>query len=97
MKTLFAFSALMLSLSSFACDQYEAQFGGTINEVTQTNEGCLVDLDLEVFNQHFFCPLLEEEVHVKKVLLADQSCEDKMGKRIGGILVLGQSQVIEIE
>jgi hypothetical protein len=87
----------MFALSSFACDQYESQFGGTVNEVTQTAEGCLVDFDIEFFNEHFFCPLLEEEVHVKKVLLSGESCEGKMGMRTGGILVYGQNRTIEIE
>lgn len=86
-----------MTLSSFACEQYEAQFGGTINEVTQTDDGCLVDIEFEVFNEHFFCPILEEEVHIKKVLLRDENCTDKLDKRIGGILILGQNRVIEIE
>jgi len=97
MKTLFAISTLMFALSSFACDQYEAQFGGTINEVTQTEDGCMIDLEFEVFNEHFFCPILEEDVHSDKVLLRDESCDGKMDSRIGGILVYGQSRVIELE
>ena len=97
MKALFTLSTLMFTLSIFACEQYEAQFGGTINEATQTTKGCMVDFDIEVFNEHFFCPLLEEEVHVKKVLLSGESCDGKIGKRLGGILVYGQSRTIEIE
>jgi hypothetical protein len=97
MKILFTLSILMFALSSFACEQYEAQFGGTVNEVTQTADGCMIDVDLEVFNEHFFCPLLKEDVHNNKILLSGESCEGKMGMRVGGILVYGQNQVIEIE
>jgi hypothetical protein len=97
MKTLFTLSILMFALSSFACEQYEAQFAGNINEVTQTTEGCMVDVNLDYFREHFFCPLLEEEVHTDKVLLRDESCDGKMGMRIGGILVYGQNRTIEIE
>jgi hypothetical protein len=97
MKKLFVITTLLMTLSSFACEQYEAQFGGTINEVTQTDDGCLVDIEFEVFNEHFFCPILEEEVHIKKVLLRDKNCGDKLDKRIGGILILGENRTIEIE
>lgn len=99
MKKLLVLSLLSLSISAFAnCKQYEAQFSGTVTKVEMTATTCNLDIDFDLYNEHFFCPLLQEEVEVKKVTVTKEECSDIIGKKIGGILFYNSANdSIEIE
>lgn len=89
MKLAFGFLILVLSLNILACEQYEAQFAGYVSVVDGIDEqkGCELKIDFEVYNMHFFCPLLAEEVQNHSIVADAKTCELLKNSRSGGILV----------
>ena len=99
MKLALSLAMMIFTLSSFACDKYEAQFVGfvsVVDEITET--GCKLSIDFDMFNEHFFCPLLQEEVDQKQITADVETCKALANSHIGGILSWDvESDLITIE
>lgn len=102
MKSILALS-LFLSVNSFACSTYEAQFASSVKEVvTSQNDpyACQIKLDINLskpgqsWRPHMICPLdidvvLDQYVTVK-------NCTLKKGDKISGY-ILSTDNGLELE
>jgi hypothetical protein len=100
-KSLIISAALLVLLmsSSYACDQYEAQFAGKVTKATIISEDkCLIDMEMEHYASSFLCPLLEEDVQSKKITIDADKCDSSIiGSKLYGVLYLDRSSRILIE
>lgn len=96
MKSLFVTFIALISLSSFACDQYELQFIGTVDSVEQGEESCLVKLEspLKFSSNHILCPLYEEEILATGITIPGE-CNLFEGVPLSGVAVrlIGDSTI----
>lgn len=87
MKLTLILSLLVLSLNSFACEKMEAQFVGFVSAVSGIDEtGCELSIAFDLYNEHFFCPLLKEDVLNKKIFADASTCKTLSNTHMGGIL-----------
>lgn len=88
MKKIVGLFALVLatSITSQACQQYEAQFIGKVVKIEKASAGsCTVEINYSSFNSSIMCPLDISEVNNKDVVTTQ--CDKKAGETISGILV----------
>jgi ethanolamine utilization protein EutQ (cupin superfamily) len=88
MKKIVGLFALVLatSITSQACQQYEAQFIGKVVKSEKISaKSCLVEISYSSFNSSIMCPLDISEVDSKEVLTTQ--CDKQPDDTISGILV----------
>jgi hypothetical protein len=77
---------LMISATSQACQQHEAQFIGQVVKIKKvTADTCRVEINYSSFISSIMCPLDISSVESKSVLTTE--CNKKVGQTISGILV----------
>lgn len=94
MKKIVGLLALVLatSITSQACQQYEAQFIGKVVKSEKVSaDTCAVQISYSSFNSSIMCPLDISEVEDKKVLTSQ--CDKKTGETISGIIVDAGAQL----
>ncbi len=86
---------LSISMTSQACQQYEAQFIGKVIKIEKiTATTCAVKIDFSSFNSSIVCPLDISEVNGKDIITTE--CSKKANDTISGILI-DDGQQISIE
>ena len=88
MKKILGLFALVLatSITSHACQQYEAQFIGKVVKSEKVSaDTCKVEISYSSFNSSIMCPLDISDVDSKEVLTSQ--CDKKANDTISGILV----------
>lgn len=94
MKKIVGLFALVLvtSITSQACQQYEAQFIGKVTKSEKVSANtCAVEISYSSFNSSITCPLDISDVESKSVLTSQ--CDKVAGSTISGILVDDGSQL----
>jgi hypothetical protein len=97
MKKIVGLFALVLatSITSHACQQFEAQFIGKVIKIEKVTETtCSVKIDFSSFNSSIVCPLDISEVNGKEIITTE--CGKKANDTISGILI-DDGQKISIE
>lgn len=95
MKNILGLFALVLvtSITSQACQQYEAQIIGKVVKSEQVSaDSCKVQIAYSSFNSSILCPLDISDVETKDVLTSQ--CDAQAGSTISGILVDDGAQLI---
>lgn len=88
MKKIVGLFAIVLatSITSQACQQYEAQFIGKVVKSEKISaKNCLVEISYSSFNSSITCPLDISEVDSKEVLTTQ--CDKQPDDTISGVLV----------
>jgi len=87
MKLAITLAILLLSMSAFSCEKFEAQFVGFVTIVDGVDEtGCKLSIEFDLYNEHFFCPLLKEDVLQKNITADASTCKLLGNTHMGGIL-----------
>lgn len=80
MKFFILCAGVLFSLSSFACENQEAQFIGKV----KSQPHCTFQIEYSMFNSSYVCPLVIGEVSGET--FSDASCSLKNGDQISGIM-----------
>lgn len=94
--TMALFSSTLIT-SAFACDRPEAQFIGTVKNVSvqlgsESTKVCFYEIEFSSFNSSIVCPLDINDVYSEKFL--DQSCSLKNGDFVSGYMSLVNGEIV---
>lgn len=95
MKNMILAIALVLSsviASAFACERPEAQFMGTVKNVSEISEVCFYEIEFSRFDSSVVCPLDISEVYSEK--FQDSSCSLKDGDFVSGYMSLVNGKIV---
>jgi hypothetical protein len=75
-----------MAQNTFACEKYEAQFVGFVTIEKTIEDGCILNVDFDLYNHHALCPLLMEEVQQADIIVDKQTCDAVANSHTGGYL-----------
>lgn len=76
----------VLTQCAFACDKYESQFVGFVSVTEKVQEGCILDIQFDLYNENILCPLLREDVKQMRIIVDSKTCEKVSNTHMGGYL-----------